>query len=589
MFSKKNTFSTNKSFGKKTTRPGEEKLQKTLAVAKSKPYVTMFIIAAIPLLLLLAFTFKSGFSPSAKSKNVDKIVVVKTHTEMADEMTAALQKKDDQTFFQLLAKYGKKDINMVNSKGDTLLLVAATLNNEVAVDELLALGADVNKANAFTKDTPLIRSLSYGSPEISQRLVLSGANLNVKNNYGQSPLYIALEKKQPELIDLFLSSGVEEGLNTNYLFRAVAKKNPLGVLAMLKGGVDGNVANEKGNTPLIIASSLGDVESVHYLLTYRVDLNAANKDGNTALIYAARYNKPEVIVELLRPQTLQVPLDINARNNQGQTALWWGASKGFTEVVKRLLAAGADPTIASNDGYVPYNIARKNGRGQVLEWFEKPIEEVRASVEEADNALARAEGRLVSPTNKPAEKPLTEGDIFTAIDEDDAEKFGRVIDTFGPTIVQRKDKNQMSVFLRAVEKGNTDMINLAVDNGARLFESSPRGNAFHIAVKEQNIEILKHLVQQARSNGNLAMMLEYKAPIADIKIVSALGTLVPVTPLGVAGYLCNQEIYNYLVSIGAKPGTGANSPADLMSKCKSKPTQAKQLRTQAATQQNAKK
>ena len=136
----------------------------------------------------------------------------------------------------------------------------------------------------------------------------------------------------------------------------------------------------------------------------------------------------------------------------------------------------------------------------------------------------------------------------------------------------------MSAFLRAVEKGNTEMVDIALDNMARIFESSPKGNAFHIAVRTQNIDMLKHMVQRTRESGNLAMMLEYKAIVPGIQVMSNLGTLVPVSPLAVAAYLCDYEIYNYLVSIGAKPGVGGNSPADLFSKCKTKQVQAKQFR-----------
>ncbi|MBR4592755.1 MAG: ankyrin repeat domain-containing protein, partial [Elusimicrobiaceae bacterium] len=146
------------------------------------------------------------------------------------------------------------------------------------------------------------------------------------------------------MVDLFLSSGVSEGLSADYLFRASAKKNHMGVLAMLKGGIDPNISNDKGNTPLIISSSLGDLPSVRDLLAYRADINAANKDGNTSLIYAARYNQPLIVRELLKPQTMQAPVDVNAQNKSGQTALYWAASKGYTDIVKRLLAADADAT-----------------------------------------------------------------------------------------------------------------------------------------------------------------------------------------------------------------------------------------------------
>ena len=88
--------------------------------------------------------------------------------------------------------------------------------------------------------------------------------------------------------------------------------------------------------------------------------------------------------------------------------------------------------------------------------------------------------------------------------------------------------------------------------------------------------MLKHLVQLARQEGRLAMMLEYKANLAGQK---------QLTPLGLAAVNCNKELYDYLISVGAKPGVhatspnilGISSPVDLMAKCKAKPTQAKQL------------
>jgi hypothetical protein len=239
-------------------------------------------------------------------------------------------------------------------------------------------------------------------------------------------------------------------------------------------------------------------------------------------------------------------------------------------------------------------VAKANGRGQVLEWFEKPLEEVQTAVIAADNqamiARAKAEGREITLAEDGVkEKPLTENDIFVAIDEDDIEKFKEVIEIFGPLVVQRKNSNQLSAYLRAVEKGNKEMVDLSLDNGVNIFDTSPRGNAFHIAVKERNMDMLKHMVNRAREEGNLSMMLEYKANVQGIKVVSALGTRVPITPLGVAAFQCDQEIYNYLVSIGAKPGVGGNSPSDLLAQCKSKPLQAKQLKTEAASKQKAKK
>ena len=569
---------------KNTTKvnvPAESKLSEAISLLTKKPLITLTVIAAIPIVLMLAFTFKSGYTPSSKNSEYDKIVVVKTPTEIADEATAALQKKDTQTFLNILNEQAKNNPNIVNSKGDPLIVAAATMGNLEAVQQLILNGADVNKTNSFTKDTALLRSLYGNFPQITRLLVYSGADINAKNNYNHSPMYVALEKKQAEFIDLFLSSGVREGLNSAYLFRACAQKNPMGVLAMLKGGIDPNVKNEKGNTPLIISASLGDVPSVQSLMAYRADVNAANNDGNTALIYAARYNHPEIIRELLKPQTMQAPLDVNMQNKAGQTALYWGASKGYEEVVRRLLAADADPTIAANDGLIPYMIARKNNRGQVLKWFDMDLTQVKNSVIEQDNAAlvaqAKAEGRELPQLNQqPQEKPVTDADIFTAAQTGDMDLAKRVVES-NKAVVFDKNKAGETPLLVAVENGHKEMVTYLVNNMARFYESSPKGNVFHIAVRTQNMDMLKHLVALARQEGRLAMMLEYR--------VAPQKNAQPMTPLGFAALLCNKEIYDYLVSIGAKTGgiskndniLGYKTPADIMAQCKTKVSQAKTL------------
>lgn len=564
------------------TVPSEKKLPEAFSVLTKKPLVTLAVVAAVPVLVMLAFTFKSGYTPGAKGGKFDKIVVVKTPTEIADEATSALQKNDIQTFLDVLNNQARNDVNIVNSKGDPLIVAAATLGNLEAVQQLILSGADVNKVNAFNRDTALLRSLYGDHPEITRLLVYSGADINATNNYNHSPMFLALEKQKAEFIDLFLSSGVREGLSADYLFRASAKKNPMGVLAMLKGGVDPNVKNEKGNTPLIISASLGDIPSVQSLMAYRADVNAANNDGNTALIYAARYNHPKVISELLKPQTMQAPLDVNMQNNLGQTALYWGAAKGYEEVVRRLLAADADPTIAAKDGLVPYRIAEKNKRGQILQWFNKDPIEVKNSVIEQDNAAliaqAKAEGRELPAMSGQKAKPVTEDDIFTAAANGNEELAKKVLAS-NKAAVFKKNKAGETPLLVAVENGQIAMVDLLWDNAARLFEAAPnKGNVFHIAVENQDMDMLKHLVTLARQEGRLAMMLEYKAQKPGVSFTLS-------TPIGFAAQACNKEIYDYLISIGAKPGTittkpnalGYQTPADVMQQCKTKPAQAKKL------------
>ncbi|GEM_PF-1798333 len=571
--------------------PGGNKIAGLFSLMRKNPWITLGVVAALPVLILMGFTFKSGYSQRA-ANNGQKLILKKTPTELADQATALLQKRDTAGFIDFLDQELGNNINVVNSKGDPLLLVAATLGNLEAVQQIIMAGADVNKRNAFTKDTALLRSIYYtNNSEIAQLLLYSGADINAVNNYNHSPMYLALEKQRGDLVDLFLSSGVSEGLNAAYLLRASAKKNHMGVLAMLKGGIDPNISNEKGNTPLIISSSLGDLPSVRDLLAYRADTNAANKDGNTALIYAARYNHPKVVRELLKPQTMQLPIDINAQNKAGQTALFWAASKGNEEIVKRLLAEGADATIADNNGVVPYSVAVKNKRSAVLPWFEKSLLEVKNSVIKQDNeellAQAKADGEEL-PDEQTATAAITDADIFKAAEKGDVELARKVI-AQNKAVVFDKNKSGDSALIVAVENGHTDVVDFLVKNFARLSEASGKGNVFHVAVQTQNMDMLKHLVKLAREDGRLALMLEYKGNVA--------GQKQPLTPLGLAAENCNKEMYDYLISVGAKPGVrstetnimGIMSPVDRMAKCNAKPTEAKKLTSTTSKQTSSKK
>ena len=57
-----------------------------------------------------------------------------------------------------------------------------------AVQRLLALGADVNKQNAYTRDTAILRSVYGDHDEITRLLIYADADLNLPNNYRQTPM-----------------------------------------------------------------------------------------------------------------------------------------------------------------------------------------------------------------------------------------------------------------------------------------------------------------------------------------------------------------------------------------------------------------
>ena len=148
---------------------------------------------------------------------------------------------------------------------------------------------------------------------------------------------------------------------------------------MLKGGVNPNVQNEQGNTPLIISSSVGDSIAVQNLLAYRADVNMANKEGDTALIYAARFNHPDTVLLLFSPVALQNRPNVNAQNKRGETALHWAAAKGYAPVVKILLAYDADKNLKTAAGLSAVDVAKKYQRKEVIQLMNMDLNKLKES------------------------------------------------------------------------------------------------------------------------------------------------------------------------------------------------------------------
>ena len=84
--------------------------------------------------------------------------------------------------------------------------------------------------------------------------------------------------------------------------------------------------------------------------------------GLTALQYAARYNRTDVIHELL-----QRGADVNKRDRYfGLTALHWSAMKNNTDDIRLLLRNGASTTIKEKWGRTPIDCAREENNQEAV-------------------------------------------------------------------------------------------------------------------------------------------------------------------------------------------------------------------------------
>lgn len=100
----------------------------------------------------------------------------------------------------------KLDVNAMDLRGDTPLMVASMLNRSEWVAALLSKGADLNHSGKWT---PLHYAAASGGVKAMSMLIEAGADLNAFSPNGTTPLMMAAREGKTEAVRLLLSHGVD--------------------------------------------------------------------------------------------------------------------------------------------------------------------------------------------------------------------------------------------------------------------------------------------------------------------------------------------------------------------------------------------
>jgi ankyrin repeat protein len=112
--------------------------------------------------------------------------------------------KGDAAITELLLSHGA-DISTRNKSGEFAIHSAALAGNMTVVRLLLDKGSDVNCRVKPTGETPLYYAASFGRTDIVKLLLSRGANREIANARGVTPLAAALKAEQAEVVAVLRS------------------------------------------------------------------------------------------------------------------------------------------------------------------------------------------------------------------------------------------------------------------------------------------------------------------------------------------------------------------------------------------------
>jgi ankyrin repeat protein len=242
------------------------------------------------------------------------------------------------------------------------LLYAARQGNIEATVALLDGGAKIDEASGSEHTTPLVLAIANAHLDLARVLVERGANVNLANDMGLTPLYATIDVKW--VPHEWSAEPLVDQEKTDYLtLMKLLVDHGASVNAQLGKGVWERTLSEAriwidraGSTAFFRAAEANDLKAMKLLKDADADPNIPTKAGVTPLMAAAGlgWSANYSVTAPARLDAVKYCIGlggkVNAKDNIGFTALGGAAFVGNLDVIKYLVSQGADLQVKSKNG-----------------------------------------------------------------------------------------------------------------------------------------------------------------------------------------------------------------------------------------------
>jgi len=235
-----------------------------------------------------------------------------------------------------------------------------------AVKACLSVGADKNikDRNGWT---PLLTALGFKRFDVAAVLILSGANVNIPENHGITPIAFVSEYGELHLVDLLIQAGADPnicGTEGSYpLVRATIEGHNEVVKKLVECGANIDAVDLDDGTALITSIIHGHEDVAKTLIEMGANVNTKNRHGFTALFAAVMY-KRYLSMEIL----LVNNADTNLKNDEGLSPLGMAVMLGYKKIVITLLKRSAKMSRnPHNENFPPASCAVLQGNLEIIQ------------------------------------------------------------------------------------------------------------------------------------------------------------------------------------------------------------------------------
>jgi ankyrin repeat protein len=393
--------------------------------------------------------------------------------------------------------------------------------------------------SAQGQTTPLLQAVLTGERVAVQRVIASGADVNAANRYGVTPLVLAAQRGRGDLIELLLKAGASvktaeaklpEG--QTLVMHAARTGDIASLKALIAAGSNVNARETRtGTTAAIWAASGNRANAIRVLAEAGAELDVLSKvtsyphtqngvllsgleegysyvgqtvlprGGWSAVMFAAREGAADAVRALAESGA-----NLNLTDPEGTTALVLAVINGHYDVVSVLIEKGADPNIADIKGMTPlyaavdmHTIGDTFGRPYPAKpVIDGSLDAARVLITGGANVNARLTAPILKRVYDAGDNRLGEGatPFMRAARKCDVEMMRILLDAKADvTLTQKSGNTPLMLCAGAVSAGNSEdtpervsqdealaAIRLALDAGVDVNAQNATGDtALHTA------------------------------------------------------------------------------------------------------------